>query len=651
MDILTRLTGTLRQTTRVGGDAIRTWSVGPGRAGSVKLRDRSASRRRQAAIALSAAFVVGAGALATPAYAQPDSSKGVTAQVQDACPAPVAAADIVPGMIGTGWTVVTGQTPKPFEVKVLGVLKDGIGAGRDMVVFEATDLDGETFIEKNGIWAGMSGSPVYVDGKLLGAVSYGFSASPLSIGGLTPATDMLSVLDSPAAGQAKAKATAKTKVSVSASQRKALNAQATAAVPSTLQQLRTPVSVSGLSSKRLASLQKAFDGAGRSVVVYPGGAASKTVKANTVAPEPGGNFGAVSVYGDFTVGGVGTTTAVCGNKVLAFGHPMDFAGAVTYGATAADSLAIIKDTTFGSYKLANLGDTFGTVDQDRKAAIRATLGAGPVTTPITSTITNLDNGKTRTGTTQVAQPDYTSAAAVYGLWSNYDSTFDKWGKGLTTATWTLQGTRAGGNAFSLSRTNMWSDLGDATYDPPFELAGAVDSLLSNEYEPVKITSINVKSSVTSAYDRYRITKLAVSVNGGKYKNVSAITVKPKAKLKVRVTMRGYKSSVDRNVVLNLKVAKRYAKQTGTITVQGGLSAASSLYGDPDLSCLLMDCDESDGSLDSIMSDITSPPRNNVVRADLDFGENEEDEFTGDARTFAAAPVTGEKVIVIKVKKK
>ena len=67
-----------------------------------------------------------------------------------------------------------------------------------------------------------------------------------------------------------------------------------------------------------------------------------------------------------------------------------------------------------------------------------------------------------------------------------------------------------------------------------EAADAVDALLSNEYEPVKITSVDFNSSVKSAYDQYRITKLAVSVNGGKYKNVSAITVKPKAKLKVRV---------------------------------------------------------------------------------------------------------------------
>ncbi|MFT4164452.1 MAG: hypothetical protein QM650_04350, partial [Microlunatus sp.] len=316
------------------------------------------------------------------------------------------------------------------------------------------------------------------------------------------------------------------------------------------------------------------------------------------------------------------------------------------------SLQIINDQGNGSFKMANVGDNFGIVDQDRMAAIRATIGNGPVTTPIRSKITNLDDGKSRTGITESAVPEYTAAATAYGLWANYDSVFDKWGKGLSTATWTIKGTRAGGKAFTVSRSNMWSDLGDPTIDPAIEVADAVDALLSNEYEPVKITSVDFNSSVKSAYERYRITKLAVSVNGGKYKNASYITVKPKVKLKVRVTMRGYQSTVDRNVVLNLKVAKRYAKQTGTITVQGGLSAGSSGFlDDEDLSCLLMDCSESDGSLNSIISDITSPPKNNVVRADLDFGENADGEFSGNARTFATAPVSGEKVIVIKVKKK
>lgn len=558
----------------------------------------------------------------------------------------MAPADIVPGLVGEGLTVVRGDSPQPFRVEVLGVLEDGIGAGRDMIMIEVSDLQGREVVGDNGIWSGMSGSPVYVDGKLLGAVSYGFTASPSPIGGLTPAADMLALLGS---GQAKAGTVSRTKVALTASQRQALGSRASAAVPrTTLQRLRTPVSVSGLTGKRLSSLQGAFDGAGRSVITYAGSRAGASA-ADAPVPVPGGNVAAVLTSGDLTIGGVGTTTAVCGNQVLAFGHPMEFAGRVSYGANAATSLAIVKDGTFGSFKMANIGGTFGTVDQDRLAAIRATIGRGPATTPITSTITNRDNNLSRTGTTQVAAPDYTALATAYGLWANYDSTFDKWGRGLATSSWTIRGTRAGGKAFTVSRSNMWSDRADPSIAPTLEVADAVDALLSNELEPVKITGVGFRSSVTSAYDQYRITKIAVSVNGGKYKTTSVIKVKPKAKLKVRVTMRGYQSSVDRTVVVNLRVAKRYAKQTGTLTVQGGLDGASSSDTDP--SCLLDSCDEPDGSLNATIAAITSPPANNAVRADLDFDENADGEFSTDARTSAAAPVSGAKSIVIKVKKK
>ena len=101
-------------------------------------------------------------------------------------------------MTGQGLTVVRGATPQPFAVEVLGVLEDGIGAGRDMIIIEVSDLPGREVISAGGgIWAGMSGSPVYINGQLLGAVAYGFSAAPSPIGGVTPAADMLDLLDLP----------------------------------------------------------------------------------------------------------------------------------------------------------------------------------------------------------------------------------------------------------------------------------------------------------------------------------------------------------------------------------------------------------------------------------------------------------------------
>ena len=614
--------------------------------------------RRFGAGAAAMAVVVGLAGLAGPAHADPVAQAPLDPAAPIACPAAVPATDIAAGMVGEGWTVVRGTEPQPFRVEVLGVLADGIGAGRDMVVIEVSDLPGYDVIGDHGIWAGMSGSPVYIGGQLLGAVSYGFTDSPSRIGGLTPATDMMKLLSlsSSASGAASVRAearSAKTTVSLTPTQRKVFAGRASAALPgSTLDRLRTPVSVSGLSSRRLRSLQHEFDTAGRSVITYAGSRASSHATA-TATPQAGGNFAALATYGDLTVGGIGTTTAVCGDRALAFGHPMDFRGRSSFGAGDATSLAIITDTGLGSFKMANLGASFGTVDQDRLAGIRAKLGAGPTLVPIRTTIHNADTRASRTGTTQVAEPDYLAVATAYGIWANDDATFDRIGKGLATSSWRITGTRAGGRTFSVSRGNTWSSLSDPTEDPAIEAADAVDALTSNEFEPVKITSVSFDSTVSSAYQQLQVRGIAVSVKGGAFSSPSTVTVKAGQTIKVRVSLRGYQNIGNKNVVFSVKIPKKTTGSKGVISVRGGQSVADQLSQGSADGCLLTDCGEAQGSLDSVIRGLNAAPRNDLVM--LRVAMNRPAKHPGapiDLRSTAsgAAPVSGSAQIAVRVKK-
>lgn len=165
-----------------------------------------------------------AGTLTTPAQAD---TKPVQAAAVD-CPTAVPIASVKAGLKGEGLTVVTGSTPQRFAVEVLGVLDDGIGAGRDMVIIKVSDVAGGHVIDQgDGIWSGMSGSPVYVNGQLLGSVSYGFTSSPSPIGGLTPAADMLDILKLGGSRAAKAERTAaKAEVKLSATARRDLASKA-----------------------------------------------------------------------------------------------------------------------------------------------------------------------------------------------------------------------------------------------------------------------------------------------------------------------------------------------------------------------------------------------------------------------------------------
>jgi hypothetical protein len=566
------------------------------------------------------------GPLAVPAQAAPGAG-GL--QAID-CPAALPAGSVTAGLQGQGWTVVTGSTPEPFNVEVLGVLTDGIGAGRDMIIIKVSDIPGRHVVDQGGgIWEGMSGSPVYVDGQLLGAVSYGFSAAPSMIGGLTPAADMLDVLNRPAAPANTSTAVRqRTLVKLSAKMRRDLAARAGVAAPQgTLQQLATPLAVSGLGPRRINRLQADADAAGWSVKAYAAGkpAVANAPLAPTARPRAGGNFAAMLSYGDLTAGGIGTTTLVCGNQALAFGHPMNFAGPVGYGASDAEAVAIIKDDSFGSFKMANIGADVGTVDQDRLAAVRAHLGAVPKTADITATVRDLDTGKQRTGTTRVADQASLPGLLPYAVLANYDAVFDEIGDGTATSDWKMTGRRAGDVPFSISRSNKWASHDDAAFDPALDIAYAADALVNNDFEKVTIDTVTFGSDVATTFQQLHITKMAVAVNGGKYHSPRRLTVKAGAKLKIRVSLRPYRSTATTTRTLKMTVPKSARGQSGSLSAIGGVSLAGG-SGVPTTDCLLTPdgcADPQEGSLDNVIKDITSAPRNDTIVAQLTLDSQDE----------------------------
>lgn len=553
------------------------------------------------------------------------------------CPAVVPTSGIQTGATGTGYTVVTGTTPQAFGVEVLGVMPDGIAPGRDLVMIKVYDLPGGHVIDQGGgIWEGMSGSPVYVDGKLLGAVSYGFTLAPSPIGGLTPAADMVEDLSAGSSARR-----LRTKVPLSSSERHALASRAQVATPrGSLGPIRTPLGVSGLRADRLARLQADLEGAGLPLTAHAAGRAVAPKAAPAARPVAGGNFVATVAYGDATLAGIGTTTWVCGDQALAFGHPFVSAGASTFGANDAYSLGVVEDATFGSFKQANIGALLGTVDQDRTVGVRARLGAAPPLTPVTTDVTNLDSKRERTGTTQVTDQSFLAEATAYGSWANLDRVFDESGDGRAWSSWTIQGTRAGGKPFSVHRSNRWASQDDATFDPGLDVALAVDSLVSNDFEPVTISSVDLDANLTSSFDQLHVVKVEVSVNGGKYQSPKTLKVKAGAKLTVRVRMRPYRSTETVTGVVNLRVPKDASGQVGSLSALGGVSASPDLEsedGGDSAGCLLDGdgCDNGqEGSLDAVIRSITSVPRNDDVLATLSFDSGDEDSGARAAKTPA-----------------
>src|SRR4051794_6622926 len=380
---------------------------------------------------------------------------GIAAQAATTdCPASFPTTSAVDGVVGTGYTVERGTTADPFTATILGRITDGIAPGVDMIM---ADLDSPALTRSGGVWAGMSGSPVYAaDGRLIGSVSYGLAASS-PIAGITPAEDMKALLSAPAAAKAKIKVSAKT------AQRIAKTGEVSAATADDgFVQLKVPVSVSGVtrfhSGKFLKDLKKTAG-----VRVVSGGARISATASSPSEITAGSNFAAALSYGDISLAGVGTTTFVCNGEAIAFGHPMLDAGKVAFSAHPANAVYVQPDAVYGPFKVANPGGPVGTVDQDRTTGIRAKLGQLPTTTfPITTSLVP-DGGTAVTGsTTGVYQPFAADIAALH-LQASIVKALGADGQGSAGLKFTIKGQTAAGSPFTLVRSDHYADPESISY--------------------------------------------------------------------------------------------------------------------------------------------------------------------------------------------
>lgn len=263
------------------------------------------------------------------------------------------------GMEGQGQTVLSGSTLTPFGFTVLGVLPDFIGPGQDLILVR---LKGKQ-LEYTGVISGMSGSPVYINKQLLGAVSYrigSFSKEPIA--GVTPAMDMFA-----AAGWRKRGASAPRSVAPSVQPSLPAGAQP---VP-----IETPLIVGGAAAGLLSLYQKQFHQMG--LVPVRGGGSSKGKTASAKKDfYPGGPMSAVLVSGDLTISALGTVTHVQGKQVLGFGHSFLGRGRVNIPLGASDVLTTLPSLA-GSSKMGKVRQLVGTLTQDRSVGVMGTVGPLP----------------------------------------------------------------------------------------------------------------------------------------------------------------------------------------------------------------------------------------------------------------------------------
>jgi len=516
--------------------------------------------------------LVAAGALALTTAAVPTLTAGAAPPADaGSCPASYPVSELVDDQPVTGLTVHRGTQPAPFTGTVLGVLRDGIAPGLDMIMVELTS---EAIDDVGGIWAGMSGSPVYAeDGRLIGAVSYGLALGPSPVAGVTPAEDMRALLSG---GAAPAVAEPPEEVPIPTAMRREMVASGDATsteAQSGLHPLSIPVGVSGLTNKRVKQLNRMLDLDDVHLYRAPSGVSADGTSPATSAADaivPGGNLAASMSYGDLSTVGTGTTTLVCGAEAVGFGHPFGWTGRTTLTMHGADAVYVQKDPTLFPFKVSNAGAPLGTIDQDRLAGIKGVLDALPDTATVTTDVTNRTTGRSRTGVTKVSLPEFTPDAAAFGLLANQDRMLDSIGEGSALVHFTVSGTTGSGEPFTLARTNRYSSVWDISYQTIFELGGYVWEVLENRFTKVTFTDIDVRVTVDEDPRAFELSTVRVWRHGA-YRTLtedSVVQARPGQTLTVRSiftsSTAGRRALTQKVVVPRARIGTR-----GAFSVSGG----------------------------------------------------------------------------------
>ena len=291
--------------------------------------------------------------------------------------------EIKPGMKGVAYTVFEGTKPEPMEVEVLGVMKDQNGPKSDLILAR---LHGPK-VEYTGVVAGMSGSPVYFNGKLAGAISYRigeFSKEPIA--GITPIQEMLEIdeLDKsvtpPAMDAEKSQGTARMEASKTSGP--GMASSPVENLTNYLQPIETPMVFSGFNEEAVKQFAPEFKQAGI-VPVMGAGSVSETPQ-----PEPlvaGSAISAVLVRGDLNMAATCTVTYIDKDHLLACGHPLLNFGKVDMPMYKADVLATLPSPA-NAFKIVNTTERVGAFVQDRHTGIMGKFGVEPEMVPVTLTV-------------------------------------------------------------------------------------------------------------------------------------------------------------------------------------------------------------------------------------------------------------------------
>ena len=376
----------------------------------------------------------------------------------------------------------------------------------------------------------MSGSPVYINGKLLGAVAYGWSFTNSRVGMITPINDMIKLWNVPTREEIRP-----------------FNARESSLIP-----IATPLMTSGFDSVSTAWMQSKLPGYN----FMPVDTASASSDSTALPLEPGSSVAAAFVNGDMKMGAIGTVTYVDNDQIVAFGHPFLKKGSINYFMHNAYIFTVVNNLS-SSFKLGSIGAEVGKITQDRGAGIGGQYGYLAPGIPVVIKARDTDTDTAMTKRVKIIEDnELTPVLAATTVYNTVNKTIDRTGGGTATLSYTIRSSN--GRDKDITRHNMYYSEDNINEKSIDELYNVLDILKHNEFIDYPILDINMSVDITQAR------KSATIVDA----SAAPVVVSPGDTVYFKVKLHPYRG-VDEVKTMSFTVPKNQPLGDMVLEVRGG----------------------------------------------------------------------------------
>ncbi len=480
---------------------------------------------------------------------------------------------VKPGMKGYGCTVFSGTKVQKFGVQVIGIVDKSVGKDKLILV----KLSGKLLEENGGLSAGMSGSPVYIHNRLVGAISYGFENADSSLALVTPIDLMLQMRESH-------------------EQAFYLNLYHQRAIP-----VSTPIIISGMNKRGFDLLSHSLERYGfRTIAGLDTGESSLEMGKNLI--KPGSAISVMMVAGDYQVSALGTVTWVEGKDFLAFGHSYNNRGKVDYFAYQANILKTIHSSQM-AFKIGTPLKMIGRIIEDRQSGVFGKLEETPAYIQVQLNIWDAERNRIKQSTFFVQSNEQTARdLIVAGVTDAVDQTIDRVGSG--TANVSIEILPSSGKD-KICQQNLYysKDIAIACVK---DLNGLLTLAAGNDFSTVSLKTISVNIELTSEQKTARIVKITSETTKVKSGDV----------LRLNVLLHRFRGD-DFTVPLDVKVPSAVKPGKLNFTIYGGSrESADALEDDNKKEPFKMDYKNS-SSFNDLLKNFLARPKNNELVVDYD----------------------------------